>query len=86
MIDRVRGKFFVMSAKKYANNDSQVVFQFGAVGASDPEKAENVMYHRYTPSGTIEMTIDNPAAAEFFQLGDEVYVDFTIAKKRVPQT
>ena len=30
-----------------------------------------------TPSGTIEINVDNPAAVEFLGLGKTFYVDFT---------
>ena len=32
---------------------------------------------KYTPSGAITMTIDNPEALDQFKVGDEFYVDFT---------
>lgn len=36
----------------------------------------NARFAKATPSGEIQMQIDNPAAADFFTLGKTVYVDF----------
>jgi hypothetical protein len=41
---------------------------------------ENQRYHKYTPNGSIEMTIDNPPASEQFEPGKQFYVDFTQAE------
>lgn len=79
MIDRVRGKFFVIGIRKYNAKDAAKTVELAAVSASDPEKAQNCMYHKYTPSGEIKIQIDNPPAAEIFELGKEFYVDFTPA-------
>lgn len=37
---------------------------------------QNKTWAKYTPSGTIEMTIDNPDAFEAFQLGQAYLVKF----------
>lgn len=80
MVDRVRGKFFVLGFEKPNGiNSPGTKIKLGAVSASDPEKTENCMYHKYTPSGSIEMWVDNPEAEQFFVLGQEIYVDFTKA-------
>lgn len=39
--------------------------------------SENASFTKATPNGTVEMTIDNPDALNYFKAGDEVYVDFT---------
>ncbi len=65
------------SITKHAHSDSSVTVRFNAVTAD--EIPENQRYHRWTPSGSIEMQIDNPAAAEQFQLGKSYYADFTAA-------
>jgi len=75
----VRGKFFVLGIEQQMYNSSVVKIKLGAVSASDSEKSENTMFHKYTPSGTIELQIDNPPASEFFKLGKTVYVDFSEA-------
>jgi hypothetical protein len=80
----VRGKFRVTRITQDAwMTDGQRIVQLGAVykdPASD-ELKENTMYHKSTPSGTIEMQVDNPEAAKFFELNRVVYVDFSPAPK-----
>jgi len=39
----------------------------------------NKTWARYTPSGFIELQIDNPAAMDQFKLGQAYFVDFTEA-------
>lgn len=77
----VRGKFIVtrVSETNWLAPGGRIV-ELGAV-YKDPKSEENTMYHAATPSGKIEMTVDNPAAAEFFQLNRTVYVDFSPAPK-----
>lgn len=69
----VRGKFRVLSRK--VTQYPGVTIELGAV--SHDGTPENERFHRYTPSGTITMTVDNPAADAEFQPGREFYVDFT---------
>jgi hypothetical protein len=45
----------------------------------DPKLAEDVSFSKATPSGRIEMQIDNPAAIEAMPIGQVFYVDFTPA-------
>lgn len=44
---------------------------------------ENHAFFNATPSGQIEMTIQNPAGAELFQAGDDFYVDFAKVPKPI---
>ena len=39
--------------------------------------SENERFHRFTPSGMIEINVDNPKVV--FELGKNYYVDFTEA-------
>lgn len=41
---------------------------------------EDQRFQKATPSGHIEMQIDNPAALAQFKLGEPYYVDFSPAK------
>src|SRR3954467_6977809 len=43
------------------------------------EIAENEAFNRSTPAGRFEMTVVNTHAAEFFQVGDQYFADFTRA-------
>jgi hypothetical protein len=71
----VRAKFRVSSV-----TDFGFTKQMKLVAVSDDGIPENQRYHKATPSGQIEMTIDNPPAADQFTPGKEFYVDFTPAE------
>lgn len=47
----------------------------------DSNIPEDQRFQKATPSGHIEMQIDNPAAVEQFTLGDYYYADFNAAPK-----
>lgn len=42
---------------------------------------ENEKFFASTPSGTIELGVINPEAAQQFELGKEYYIDFTPAEQ-----
>jgi hypothetical protein len=70
----VRAKFRV-----YSVTDFGVSKQVKLVPVMDDGIPENERYHKYTPNGSIEMTIDNPPASSQFTPGKYFYVDFTPA-------
>ena len=41
--------------------------------------AENEQFYKFTPGGSVHLSVVNPPAAEFFKEGAEYYVDFTVA-------
>ena len=53
--------------------------KLGAVSSSD-ENDPNKSWSQYTPSGSIEMMITNPAAEGQFRPGREYFIDFTPAE------
>lgn len=70
----VRAKFRLQSITSSASYSGQQ-FVFNAIG--DYGIPENERYHRYTPSGELKITVDNPPAQEQFSLGKDYYLDFT---------
>jgi len=48
--------------------------------ASYGEGEDNKDWSKWTPSGTLQMTISNPAAFDWFEPGKEYYLDFTEAE------
>lgn len=69
----IRGKFRVIGeTKHYWSEDARTV-KFQAM--YDPDVPEDQSYAKATPTGTIEMLVDNPAAK--FELGEYYYADFT---------
>lgn len=39
-------------------------------------------FHKGTPSGGFEILVNNPAAIEYFKLGEEYYIEFSPAPHR----
>lgn len=75
-MDSVRGKFVLQVNSQNMWSPTARVLKFSAV-CNGTEENQN--FHKYTPSGVLEMTVDNPSALEFFELGKEYYLDFTKA-------
>lgn len=73
----IRAKFSCESVTKFGYGSEQVKLR--AVGPKTGEilNAENASFSKATPSGTLEMTIDNPEAQGFFKPGGEYYLDFS---------
>lgn len=71
----VRGKFKVVEVAQmsYSSTARRIVLQ----PEYDSSIPEDQKYAQATPSGRIEMTVDNPPAAEQLALGQTFYVDFT---------
>lgn len=71
----VRAKFFVKTTSAYAVGNGSVELAPATRGA------ENAQWAAATPSGTVQLTINNPPAFQWFvdRLGREVYIDFTEA-------
>ena len=69
----VRAKFKVQTVEHYEGAYRRVKLQ----AVSDDGIPENKRYHKYTPNGTIELSIDNPPASDVFAPGMSFYVDFT---------
>lgn len=74
----VRAKFNVQKVTHVSWNKEARIVELGAV--YDQSTPENERYSKATPSGTITMQIDNPPAAEQFEIGKTFYVDFTEAQ------
>jgi hypothetical protein len=71
----VRGKFQLQYITENYWNKEQRTLKFSAV--CNDGTPENERFHKYTPSGTLEMTVDNPTALSGFKLGAYYYLDFT---------
>ena len=78
-MERIRAKFAVNALFK--DEFGNVNIRLHAVYKGDESSPENESFSNATPSGSIELTVTNPTAAEFFDKlrGKYVYVDFTEA-------
>jgi hypothetical protein len=71
----VRAKFVVDSMSKTRYGYGQVKLSPVTSGSE-----ENKQFWQYTPSGSMELNINNPVALEKFEVGKEYYIDFTLAE------
>lgn len=72
----IKAKFTVITKTQYHGGSGNVVLQ-----AVTNTSEENKTFWKYTPSGKIEMGIDNPAAFDALVLGAEYYVTFEKSEK-----
>lgn len=71
-----RAKFTCNSVTQYSSTgEGSKRYEFGAV--YDNGLPENKRFARYSPSGSISITVDNPAVK--FEVGKSYYIDFTEA-------
>ena len=77
----MRAKMRISSV--YKQFEGQEILYFDAVGRSDnyPEDGsdENNTYAKFTPAGSLLLTVVNPALLGMFEVGEEYYLDFTKA-------
>lgn len=70
----VKARFYIAEISRKAYNPDHVEVVLQAAGRGE----ENKDWAKYTPSGEIKMTINNPPAAAFFadRLGKDVTLTF----------
>lgn len=71
MSTTILAKFKVGSVTDFGNDNHNVKMSPVTSGSE-----ENKSFSMYTPSGSIEMHITNPAVIGFFKAGEEYYVEF----------
>jgi hypothetical protein len=69
-MEKVRAKFKVET--KTENQSGFIVDLKPVVSGS----VENEQFYKYTPGGTVSLSTVNKAAAEYFAVGREYYIDF----------
>lgn len=80
----MRAKFRVNSKREYLgyyNGNSNTRLVEVAASPVGDVKETNKSWAAATPSGELKMSISNPAAVDFFDLGKEYYLDFTLAEE-----
>ena len=73
----VRAKFMVtaITERAWGGKELELSCQY------DQSIPEDLRFQKATPSGSIRMQIDNPAALEQFKLGETYYADFSPVPK-----
>lgn len=69
---RVRAKFRCVSVITNCYSDASRIYKFQAM--YDPDIPEDQRFAQATPSGSLEITVDNPSAQ--FTCGAYYYLDF----------
>jgi hypothetical protein len=77
----IRAKFHVTSIEMFSQPaDSGTV----KLTAGNDKEGDNIDWSKWTPSGSVQMMITNPAAFQFFkdamQAGKRIYVDFNVVE------
>ncbi|HEX3649578.1 MAG TPA: hypothetical protein VHV49_14225 [Pseudonocardiaceae bacterium] len=70
---KIRAKFQCQSETRHAYNDEARTFRFQAM--YDPSLPEDQRFAKATPTGHLEILVDNPAAQ--YEVGAFYYLDFT---------
>lgn len=74
----IRAKFNV--TKLETRGKSKIITLLAVAGGTPEDNS----FAAATPSATLNITIDNPAAQGFFRAGNQYYADFTNANQPVP--
>jgi hypothetical protein len=72
----VRAKFRCNSITIFENDNRE--YSFSPVYG--PDGSANAQWSKWTPSGSLKMTINNPECFDKFEVGQEYYLDFTAAE------
>jgi hypothetical protein len=79
MSGKVRAKFYVQEIKHVHSPSPDTVCAVVKLAAVYGDGKGNETWSKYTPQGSLEMTITNPAAIEAFELGKSYFLDITPA-------
>lgn len=74
----IKAKFAVSTVARDASGNETL----SAIAVYGSDGSENATWSKYTPAGSLSMTISNPAAQGAFQPGEEIYLDIYSAAKK----
>jgi hypothetical protein len=84
MPQSMRAKFYITNIEQFGEPVSQERLNFSAVGKSggygDDGLDEDNTYARFSPQGSLSLTIANPALLGKFAAGEKFYLNFTPAE------
>jgi len=76
----MRAKMKVMAVTS-AYEGAEILMMYPVCGQLDQDgNSEDNTYARYTPSGSLELTINNPDLRGKIEPGQTFYVDFTLVE------
>jgi hypothetical protein len=80
-MEKFRAKFRLSTETKGEGEGKKLTFY----PVQDTGIPEDQQFHKYTPSGTLEMFVTNQAILESVKPGDQFYIDFTPIKQGVKE-
>lgn len=75
----VRAKFVCREIEDYGTTKKIILSAVGVHDRCPGENADNAIFNKWTPSGELWMSVDNPKASVQFEKGRAYYLDFTPA-------
>ena len=80
-MNKVIAKFRCNSIEFYTSDQAgSRRVKLAAVYPGKDATEEDKSFWKYTPSGSLEMTIDNPPAADLFEIRKSYYLTFEVAE------
>lgn len=73
----IRCKFKVMAIQDNGSTENHTSKKVTLFTQYDPTLPEDQRFTRWTPTGTLDVVIDNPAALARLAVGADYYVDLT---------
>jgi len=80
----MRAKFQIQNVERFVGGDKIKAFAVTAKPFDGNGISEDNTYAKFSPSGTLELTITNPALVGKIEPGQKFYLDFTIADVETP--
>ena len=81
----MRAKMYITHVEKFGEPPTSERVHFAAVAKNDGYGADGVdednTYARWSPSGDLHLTIQNPDLLGVYEAGQKFYLDFTPAEK-----
>jgi hypothetical protein len=79
---QVRAKFRCNSIEQFGGTNKKVRLQPVTAYSGSPSDAseEDRAFWAATPSGSLEMHVSNPSAADYFEIGKSYYLTFEAAE------
>lgn len=77
----VRAKFRVTKVAKTVYGAAAGQMEVTLAPEYDTTIPEDARFSKATPSGTIQLFVDNPLASDYLELGKYFYIDFTEVPK-----
>jgi len=76
----VRAKFICNSVEPQEASEGESKGSSVTMSPVTSGSVENESFYKATPGGSVQLSIINEGAAEYFKVGQEYYIDFTLVE------